>query len=346
MKEMEYVVALVGGSTLLGKEMVTVLQEHSFPCSRLVALVERDGELAHLTFHDEEVSLAYLEKDIFHDVDLVFFADQDNLVQQWGLPAIQGGCAVVDCSDGLVDDDPAIPVVAYGLNDELIDPGQPVRACSLAASLQLATILKPLHHAWTVKRVVVSTYESVSEQGQAGIKELEDQLRQLLTCQEAQSEIFPYQIAFNCLPHIGTWEEGDTTSHEHALIRETRMLLGDPDLPLTATACWVPTLFGHALSVSIETVQPCSPKDARIVLAQTEGITLLDNPGEQMYPMPLIAAGHDDIFVGRIRQDTTVEHGLTLWIVGDNIRNQAVNAVRIGECLYRKKAHSSANLSL
>ena len=335
MKEIEYMVGLVGGSGMLGREIVAVLEAREFPCSRVVAFVESDDDLPDLTFREEDVPLEYLRDDVFMGMDLVFFAGEGDMAQKWAPAARRSGCAVVNCSTG-GSDDPVIPVVACGINDDVLDDSRTMATCPGVTSLQLASVLKPLHDACRVKRVVVSTYQAVSHKGQPGVEELENQLRRLLNYQEAESGIFPYQIAFNCLPHMGTLQEDEYTSEEDSLIRETRMLLGNENVPITATACLIPTLFGNGFSVNIETVEDCTPQTARGILSQTEGVAVFDNPGEQVYPMPLVVSGQDDVFVGRIRKDVSVEHGLNLWIVGDNIRNMAVNAVRVGEFFLKK----------
>ncbi|GAU07355.1 aspartate-semialdehyde dehydrogenase [Desulfoplanes formicivorans] len=334
MKTDEYVVGLVGGTGILDQEIVAVLEEREFPCSQMVAFVDSDGDRADLTFRDEDVPVEFLREDGFEGVDLVFFVGDNDLTAKWIGDAVKAGCAIVDCSTDR-DEDSLAPVIASGVNDEAL-AGKRMAASPGATSLQLAAVLKPLHDTFAIKRVVVSTYQPVSSQGHPGIEELESQLRHLLNYQEAQSEVFPYQIAFNCLPQIGVLHEDEYTSQETSLIRETMQILGDEALRITATACLVPTLFGNGLSVNMETSQAISPRDARAILSQIDGITVFDNPAEEMYPMPLIVSGHDDVFVGRIRKDASVEHGLNLWIVGDNIRNQAVNAVRIGEGLREK----------
>ncbi len=337
MKDVEYIVALTGGSEILGKEIVAVLEEGEFPCARVVAFVESDEEIVDLTFHGEDVPVEFLSEAVFRNVDLVFFADHRNVSKEWIPAAAKAGCLVVDCSAGR-DDEYGFPVIAYDVNEERVAESLDVVACPGAASLQLATIIKPLHDTYTIKRVVVSTYQAVSEQGQSGIEELETQLRHLLNYQEATSGTFPYQIAFNCLPQVGPIDADEYTSEEKTIVRETRSIMGDESLQITATACLVPVLFGNGLSVNIETVEPVTPHTARAILSQAQGISVFDNPGEQMYPMPLVVSGHEDVFVGRIRQDPSVEHGLNLWIVGDNIRNRASNTVRIGASLLEKKS--------
>lgn len=336
MKTDEYVVGLVGGTGMLDREIAAVLEEREFPCSQLVAFMDSDGDMAgDLTFRDEDVPVELLGEDSFEGVDLVFFVGDHDLTAKWMGDALHAGCAVVDCSPG-PNEDLAVPVVAWGINEGVVADGQKVAASPQASSLQLAAILKPLHETFGIKRVVVSTYQPVSHEGQAGIQELETQLRSLLNYQEAQSKAFPYQIAFNCLPQLGVLHEDEYTSEETTLMRETLQILGDEQVRITATACLVPTLFGNGLSVSMETSQDISPRDARAILSQMDGITVFDNPAEELYPMPLMVSGQDDVFVGRIRRDASVEHGLNLWIVGDNIRNQAVNAVRIGEGLRQR----------
>jgi aspartate-semialdehyde dehydrogenase len=340
MKDVAYIVGLVGGAELLGKEIVAVLEEGDFSCARVVALVESNEEIVDLSFHDESVPVEFVSEAAFRKVDLVFFAGQGKASSEWLPAAVKAGCLVVDCSAG-DNAGSRIPLIAAAVNEERVAESSGVVACPRAASLQLATVIKPLHDAYTVKRVVVSTYHSVSVKGQPGIAELEAQLRHLLNYQEALSEVFPYQIAFNCLPQVGSMDEDEYTSEEKSIVQETRSMLGDQSLQITATSCTIPVLFGHCLSVNIETEAEVDPHTARAILSQSRSVTVFDNPGEHLYPMPLVVSGHDDVFVGRIRRDGSVEHGLNLWIAGDNIRNEACNAVRIGAALLKHQADGS-----
>jgi len=197
--------------------------------------------------------------------------------------------------------------------------------------------MKPLHDAYTIKRVVVSTYQAVSGTGQKAIEELERQVRQMFNGQDPEVKVYPHQIAFNCLPQIDVFSEGDYTFEEIKMIKETAKIMGDDSIKVTATTVRVPVFYGHSESVNLEFEKPVTAREARAVLSAAPGVQVYDNPAEKMYPMPLMAAGEDEVFVGRIRQDDTVENGLNLWIVADNIRKgAALNAVQIAELLLKK----------
>jgi aspartate-semialdehyde dehydrogenase len=201
----------------------------------------------------------------------------------------------------------------------------------------MVVALKPIHDAATIERIVVSTYQAVSGSGQKAIEELQDQVRALFSMQEVTPSVYPYQIAFNCLPHIDDFLENDFTREEMKMVNETRKMMGE-DIRVTATAVRVPVFYGHAESVNIETREKLSAMDARAVLSQAPGVRVVDNPKENIYPMPLIASGQDETFVGRIREDESVDRGLSMFIVADNLRKgAAVNAVQIAEVLLEKE---------
>jgi aspartate-semialdehyde dehydrogenase len=198
-------------------------------------------------------------------------------------------------------------------------------------------VLKPLHDAFTIKRVVVSTYQAVSGTGQKAINELETQVRQMFNGIEPEAKVYPHQIAFNCLPQIDVFSEGDYTFEEIKMIKETAKIMGDDSIKVTATTVRVPVFYGHSESVNLEFDKPATAAQARAILAKAPGIQVYDNPSQKMYPMPLMVAGEDEVFVGRIREDDTVDSGLNLWIVSDNIRKgAALNAVQIAELLMKK----------
>lgn len=198
----------------------------------------------------------------------------------------------------------------------------------------LVMALKPLQEAAGIKRVVVTTFQSVSGTGAAAMDELMEQTRNLMAFREAKAEVYPYQIAFNLLPHIGSFNEGGDCSEEIKIMRETRKILEAPALRLTATTVRVPVLRCHSEAINVELERPLKPHDARAVLAEMPGVLVYDDPSRKLYPMPLDATGKDDVFVGRIREDESTVNGLNLWVVSDNLRKgAALNAVQIAECL-------------
>jgi len=233
--------------------------------------------------------------------------------------------------------DPKVPLVVPEVNPDDVDWHTGIIANPNCSTIQMVVALKPLHDAFTIKRVVVSTYQAVSGTGQKAITELETQVRQMFNGLDPEVKVYPHQIAFNCLPQIDVFSLGDYTFEEIKMIKETAKIMGDESIKVTATTVRVPVFYGHSESVNLEFEKPCTAKEARAILAQAPGVQVYDNPGEKMYPMPIMAAGEDDVFVGRIRQDDTVDSGLNLWIVADNIRKgAALNAVQIAELLMKK----------
>ena len=205
------------------------------------------------------------------------------------------------------------------------------------STIQMVVVLKPLHDAARIKRVVVSTYQAVSGTGQKAIVELEAQIRQLFNGLEASNDVYPHRIAFNCLPQIDVFLDNEYTKEEMKMVLETKKIMGDDSIRVTATTVRVPVFYGHSESVNIETEKKITAREARAILAQAPGVRVFDNPGEKIYPMPIVAAGEDDTFVGRIREDESIENGLNMFIVADNIRKgAALNAVQIAEVLLER----------
>jgi aspartate-semialdehyde dehydrogenase len=233
--------------------------------------------------------------------------------------------------------DPVIPLVVPEVNSDDLEWHPGIIANPNCSTIQMVVVLKPLHDAAVIKRVVISTYQAVSGTGQKAIEELESQVRGLFSGKEPEPQVYPHQIAFNCLPHIDTFMDGDYTREELKMVNETKKIMGDDDIRLTATAVRVPVFYSHSESVNLEFERPLKAKDARAILSQAPGVAVLDNPAEKIYPMPVYAAGEDDTFVGRIRDDDTIENGLNLWIVSDNIRKgAALNAIQIAETLIER----------
>ena len=205
-----------------------------------------------------------------------------------------------------------------------------------AATIPLVMALQPIHDEVGISRIVVSTYEAVSDAGKRGILELETQIRHILTQRDVLCQVYPHQIAFNCFPQIGGFLENGGTVEEQSVIEETRFILQDDALRMTVTAVQVPVFYGHSASVNIETGDPITPDEIRKILADAPGVSVVDEPQNHLYPLPIDAAGQDAVFVGRIRQDESVENGINLWIVADNLRRgAALNAVQIAELALR-----------
>lgn len=231
--------------------------------------------------------------------------------------------------------DPQVPLVVPEVNAAALRSlPRGIVSIPNCTTTPLVMALKPLHDAVGVKRVVVTTFQSVSGTGAAAMDELLDQTRALMAFREVKADVYPYQIAFNLLPHIGSFSEGGDCSEEIKIVRETRKILDAPKMRVTSTTVRVPVLRCHSESINVELEKPLSPNDARAALAAMPGVLVYDDPLKKLYPMPLDATGKDEVYVGRIREDASVTNGLNLWVVSDNLRKgAALNAVQIAECL-------------
>jgi aspartate-semialdehyde dehydrogenase len=235
--------------------------------------------------------------------------------------------------------DPEVPLVVPEVNPHAVADyrRKGIIANPNCSTIQMVVVLKPIYDAAGIERVVVSTYQAVSGTGKNAIEELTEQTRNLLTFQEVTAEVYPHRIAFNCFPHIGSFLENGYTEEEMKMVHETHKIMEDPNIRVSATTVRIPVFYGHSEAVNIQTERKLSAKEARVLLFQAPGIRVMDNPDERIYPMPSEAAGINDTLVGRIREDISIENGLDLWIVADNIRKgAALNTVQIAELLIKE----------
>ncbi len=329
------VVAVVGATGVVGREFLHVLEERRFPVSevRLYASGRSAGE--SLVFRSREVVVQNLAQADFDGVDLVLSSPGASVSREFAPRAVAAGAVVVDNSSAFRMD-PDVPLVVPEVNPEAARSHHGVIANPNCSTIQLVVVLWPIHRAFGLKRVVVSTYQAVSGAGRKAMEELMSQCVALLNQRPLRIERFPHQIAFNVLPQIDVFEEDGSTREEAKVVRESRKILGLPDLRIAATAVRVPVMNGHAESVNVETERPCPPEAVREVLSAAPGVVVHDDPAELAYPMPLLASGRDEVFVGRIRKDGSVENGVALWVCADNLRKgAALNAVQIAELLER-----------
>lgn len=335
MKKDSYTVAVVGATGVVGREMIHILQEREFPIERLYAYASPDSAGTTLEINDSIYEVEALDEDSFEGVDIALFSAGSSVAKEYAPLAAKQGCVVIDNSS-CWRMDPRCPLVIPEVNPDALRNHHGIIANPNCSTIQLLVVLKPLHDAYILKRVIVSTYQSVSGTGKKAIEELEQQVQALYTMQDIESSVYPHQIAFNVIPHIDVFLENDYTKEEEKIIRESRKILDNDTLRISATAVRVPVFYGHSESVNIEFEMPCSAFDARAILASCAGIRVIDNPKELLYPMPIDVAGEDEVHVGRIRTDESVEHGIALWICGDNIRKgAALNAVQIAELLHK-----------
>ncbi|MCL6622485.1 MAG: aspartate-semialdehyde dehydrogenase [Syntrophobacterales bacterium] len=333
----QYKVAVVGATGAVGQQMVECLEERQFPVSELRLLASERSLGKYLSFKGREIPVDVLTRDSFQGIDLALFSAGGSVSKEFAPIAAAAGAVVIDNSSAWRMD-PEVPLVVPEVNpqDIALYKNKGIIANPNCSTIQMVVVLKPLHDAARIKRVVVSTYQAVSGTGQKAVEELADQVRALFNNQELPRKVYPHRIAFNCFPHIDVFLENGYTKEEMKMVNETRKIMGDDSIRVTATTVRVPIFYGHSESVNIETERKLTPAEARAILSQAPGVKVVDDPAHNRYPMPLEAAGQDLTLVGRIREDFSIDHGLNLWIVADNIRKgAATNAVQIAEILIR-----------
>jgi aspartate-semialdehyde dehydrogenase (peptidoglycan organisms) len=326
-------VAVVGATGAVGREMLKTLEQRNFPATRVVALASSRSAGSTVPFMGRELSVGELTENSFEGIDIAIFSAGGGTSQTFAPHAVKAGCVVVDNSSAWRMDD-RCPLVVPEVNRHALKQHKGIIANPNCSTIQMMVVLAPLHQAASIKRVVVSTYQAVSGTGQKAITELETQVRQMFNGIDPERKVYPHRIAFNCLPHIDSFLENGYTKEEMKMVLETVKIMEDPAVKVTATTVRVPVFYGHSESLNIEFEKPISPKEARAVLSVAKGVQVVDNPSQNLYPMPIDAAGEDEVFVGRIRYDETQPNTLNMWIVADNIRKgAALNAVQIAECL-------------
>ncbi len=330
------VVAVAGATGAVGREMLRILAEREFPAREIIPLASSRSAGSRMEYKGSELTVQELTEDSFKGVDLAIFSAGGATSEKYAPIAAKSGCVVVDNSS-FWRMDPSVPLVVPEVNPEDLEKHQGIIANPNCSTIQMVVVLKPLHDVSRIKRVVVSTYQAVSGSGQKAVNELETQVKQLFNMEEVTTSVYPYQIAFNCIPHLDAFLDSGYTKEEMKMVNETVKIMGDESVKVTATTVRVPVFFGHSESLNVQTESRISREDARAILTQAPGIRVMDNPQEKIYPMPLFAAGKDETFVGRIREDQSTENALDMWVVSDNIRKgAALNAVQIAEFLLVK----------
>lgn len=334
----EYHVALAGATGAVGNEMLQILEEQEFPVASLKLLASSRSAGKTLDFRGESLHVEELRDDSFEGVDIALFSAGAAASRQFAPAAAESGCVVIDNSSGWRMD-PEVPLVVPEVNPHAVADyrRKGIIANPNCSTIQMVVVLKPIYDAAGIERVVVSTYQAVSGTGKNAMEELTEQTRNLLTFQEVTAEVYPHRIAFNCFPHIGGFLENGYTEEEMKMVHETHKIMEDPNIRVSATTVRIPVFYGHSEAVNIQTERKLSAKEARVLLFQAPGVRVMDNPDERIYPMPSEAAGINDTLVGRIREDISIENGLDLWIVADNIRKgAALNTVQIAELLIKE----------
>jgi len=332
-KKEKYIVAVVGATGAVGNEMVSTLKQREFPVEKLRLFASERSEGKIVEFGASEIAVETLNEKSFEGIDIALFSAGAERSKLWAPVAVRSGCVVIDNSSQWRMD-PEVPLVVPEVNPHDLKWHKGIIANPNCSTIQMVIVLKPIHNAAKIKRVVVTTFQSVSGTGQKAMNELLQQTRDLLNFREIQCNVYPYQIAFNVLPHIDKFLDNGYTKEEMKMVNETRKILGDDSIRVTATTVRVPVFRCHSESLNIETGKKLKPNEVRAILSTAPGVVVYDSPEKNIYPVPIDVAGKDGTYVGRIREDETIENGINMWIVADNLRKgAALNAVQIAEKL-------------
>ncbi|WP_400769148.1 aspartate-semialdehyde dehydrogenase [Methylosinus sporium] len=335
---MGYKVAVAGATGNVGREMLDILAERRFPVSEVVALASSRSIGTEVSFGDKILKCRHLDTYDFSDTDICLMSAGGDVAREWAPRIGAKGCVVIDNSSAWRMD-PDVPLVVPEVNADAAAgfTKKHIIANPNCSTAQLVVALKPLHDAAKIKRVVVSTYQSVSGAGKEGMDELFSQTRSVFVSDPLESKKFPKRIAFNLIPQIDVFMEDGFTKEEWKMVVETKKIL-DPKIKLVATCVRVPVFIGHSEAINIEFENPLSPEEARNILREAPGVLVIDKHEPGGYITPHEAAGEDATYISRIRDDPTVENGLVLWCVSDNLRKgAALNAVQIAEVLANRK---------
>ncbi|SBW15458.1 aspartate-semialdehyde dehydrogenase [Brucella sp. 10RB9215] len=331
---MGFKVAVAGATGNVGREMLNILEERGFPADEVVPLASRRSQGTEVSYGDKTLKVRTLDTYDFSDTDICLMSAGGSVSQEWSPKIGRQGCVVIDNSSAWRYD-ADVPLIVPEVNPDAIAgfTKKNIIANPNCSTAQLVVALKPLHDAARIKRVVVSTYQSVSGAGKEGMDELFEQSRAVFVADPISTKKFTKRIAFNVIPHIDVFMEDGYTKEEWKMVAETKKML-DPKIKLTATAVRVPVFIGHSEAVNIEFENPITPEEAREILREAPGCQVIDKHENGGYITPYESAGEDATFISRIREDITVENGLAMWVVSDNLRKgAALNAIQIAELL-------------
>jgi len=335
-KKAEYNVAVVGATGAVGRVMLSILEERKFPVAQLLPLASARSAGQQVEFNGQKITVQELKADSFAGIDIALFSAGGSISLEFCPIAANAGCVVIDNSSAFrMEKD--IPLVVPEVNPHAIGDSPGIIANPNCSTIQMVVALKPIHDRYKIKRVVVSTYQSVSGSGQSAIEELKAQSSQALNGQEVTHEVYPHQIAFNCLPHIDTFLDSGYTKEEMKMVNETRKILENDSIQVSPTTVRVPVFYAHSEAVNVETEQEIDVKELQKLLGSAPGVRLVDAPGKGEYPLATDAAGRDEVMVGRVRADLDNPRAVNLWVVSDNLRKgAALNAIQIAEVLIHR----------
>jgi aspartate-semialdehyde dehydrogenase len=333
-----YRVGVLGATGLVGSTILELLASRDFPAREVVPFASERSAGKEIEWEGKALTIQALSEDSIQGLDLVLSSAGGAISAEWTPKLVEAGATVVDnTSYWRMHDD--VPLVVSEVNPDALAGHNGIIANPNCSTMQMVVALKPLYDAAGIERLVISTYQAVSGTGKAAIDALNAECRALIGGYEMpEPQIYPHQIAFNVLAHAGSFPDGDDhTDEERKLINETRKILGDPEIKVSATCVRVPVVTGHSEAVNVETREPLDPEQARELLEAAPGVTVVDDPAAARYPMAVDAAGKDEVYVGRIRRDAGNDRALDMWVVSDNLRKgAATNTVQLGELLVER----------
>jgi len=334
-KKDKYVVAVAGATGAVGREMLEILEERAFPVKEIVPLASERSEGERAEFKGKRVIVRRLTKDSFQDVDIALFSAGVERSLEFAHHAVKSGTVVIDNSSAFRMD-PKVPLVVPEVNAHALDKHSGIIANPNCSTIAMVLVLKPIHDKVKIKRIVVTTFQSVSGTGKEAMEELAQQTVALLNFKDLETKVYPHQIAFNCIPHIDAFLENGYTKEEMKMVNETRKIMEDDTIRVTATTVRVPVFRGHSESLNIETEKKISANEVRAILAEAPGVIVYDDPKKNIYPLAMDVVGKDETYVGRVREDESIPNGINLWLTSDNLRKgAALNAVQIAELLIK-----------
>jgi aspartate-semialdehyde dehydrogenase len=330
-------VAVVGATGAVGSTMLGVMRERRLPAAAIVPFASERSAGRTIDYGDADLEVQPLSPDSIQGFDIALFSAGGGVSREWAPRFGEAGCVVIDNSSTWRMEE-HVPLVVAEVNPDALDRHQGIVANPNCSTMQMVVALKPIYDEAGIERIVISTYQSTSGTGQRAVEELHDQARAVLEAEAIEASVYPHQIAFNVLPQVETFKDGDDyTTEERKMMAETRKILGDDSLRISATCVRVPVYNAHSESVNLETREDLSPERCREILSAFPGVVVVDDPGAGRYPMPIDATGRDEVFVGRVRRDPSHDRCLNLWIVSDNLRKgAATNAVQLAELLLER----------
>ena len=335
MAQKKFNVAVAGATGAVGNQMIRCLEDMNFPVHSVEFLASSRSAGRQLRFKGDLVEVKELKEHSFKGIDIALFSAGGGTSQKFAPLAAKDGCVVIDNSSAWRMDS-KVPLVVPEVNSHAIAQysEKGIIANPNCSTIQMVIVLHPIHKKYGIKRVVVSTYQAVSGTGKKAIDELFDQTRAIINFLDYKTHVYPHRIAFNCLPHIDIFLDNGYTKEEMKMVNETRKIMEDDSIAVTATTVRVPVFFGHSEAVNVETKDPLSAEDVKALLQNSPGVKVMDDPQKNLYPLATDAAGQDLTLVGRIRKDDSIANGINMWIVADNIRKgAATNAVQIAQVL-------------